>query len=62
MGHHTLHQRCTLRAKDVVCDSPLFLGPQELKIPDGTQDLKILMCSRIKTSKLPHPEGCGFNS
>jgi len=48
----------------------LFLGPQESKIPDGTQDLKILMCSRIKTSKLPHPapkvysssKGCGFNS
>jgi len=24
----------------------LFLGPQESKIPDGAQDLKILTCSR----------------
>ncbi len=43
MGHSTL--------KGGVCDSPLFLGPQESKIPDGAQDLTILTCSEIKTPK-----------
>ena len=43
MRHSTL--------KGGVCDSPLFLGPQESQIPDGAQDLKILTCSEIKTPK-----------
>jgi len=44
MGHSTL--------KGGVCDSPLFLGPQEFLILDGAQDFTILTCSEIKTTKL----------
>jgi len=46
MGHHTL--------KGVVCDSPLFLGPQEFLILDGAQDFTILTCSEIKTVNINH--------